>query len=278
MHKRLVWVAVLALSLSPSAWALDAHAVRGGWESTQNGAPHILEFRIRGDVVSGVACTVCDDATTLAFVDGRLGSDALTFTITHVRDDGSTAWQDHASARLADGQLQVTGRSGAPGGGTFQWTLHKDPRGPAPPAPPGALRRRPPYLQAAAWERITPDRLVGAWLAGPGVNKQYFIIRRVGGTLRGIVCGPCDNPYTMAALEDFFIQNYTVLFTICHEDWGVGPLPYRHQVLAHIAKNEMRMDVTQDNIQRVVSMTLFGPLRFASTHPDADAGRRMTEQ
>src|SRR6201999_3396069 len=117
-----------------------------------------------------------------------------------------------------------SGQSGAPGaarGAThFEWTLHRDPRGAPAPAPPNPQRVRPPYLQAAAWEPITTDKLVGVWLAGPGVNKQYFVIRRVGDSLRGMVCGPCDNPYTMASLEDFFIQGDTVLFNICHQDWG----------------------------------------------------------
>jgi hypothetical protein len=251
-----------ALGLAHGAWALDAHDMRGGWETTVGGVEHIYEFRIRGDQVTGVYCTECDDPNTLAFIDGKFGADGLSFVITHVRDDGSTAYQDQATAVLQNGQLLVSGRSGAPGSAAFSWTLHRDPRGPAPPAPPGAQRLRPPYLQAAPWELIGPQKLVGVWLAGAGVNKQYFIIRRVGNTLRGVACGPCDNPYTMGALEDFFIQDYTVLFTICHEDWGVGPVPYEHRVLAHIAKSEMRMDVTQHNIQRVVSMTLFGPLTF----------------
>ncbi len=274
MRTVIMLLAVLgALGVARGAWALDAHDVRGGWETTVDGVEHILEFRIQGDRVTGVYCTVCDDPATLAFIDGKLSADDLSFVVTHVRDDGSTAYQDQATARFQNGQLLVGGRSGAPGGGPFTWTMHKDPRGPAPPAAPGVIRLRPPYLQAAPWEHVTPEKLVGVWLAGAGVNKQYFIIRKVGNTLRGVVCGPCDNPYTMGALEDFFIQDYTVLFTICHEDWGVGSLPYRHEVLAHIAKSEMRMDVSQHNIQRVISMTLFGPLTFqaaaAAAHPAA---------
>lgn len=69
----------------------------------------------------------------------------------------------------------------------------------------------------------------------------------------------------MASLEDFFIQGDTVLWNICHEDWGTGALPYPHQVVAHIAKHELRLDATQPNMQRVVSMTLFGPVPVAAT-------------
>jgi len=36
------------------------------------------------------------------------------------------------------------------------------------------------------------------------------------------VCGTCDNPYTMAALDDFEIQGDILRFNILHEDWGDG--------------------------------------------------------
>jgi hypothetical protein len=254
------------------AFALDASQVRGGWEITVNGIEHIYELRIVGDRISGVYCTRCDDATTLAFVDGQLGGDQLTFKVTHVRDDGSTLYQDRVSGRLQNGHLMVSGHSGAPGGGDFNWSMYRDPRGLAPPGPAVPPRPRVHYLQPGPWEAITPDKLVGVWLAGTGANKQYFIIRRVGNTLRGVACGPCDDPYTMGALEDFFIQDDTVQWNICHEDWGVGPVPYRHQVVAHIARNELRLDAQQPNMRRVVSMTLFGPLRFAASARAAPPG------
>lgn len=254
---------------------------RGGWETSVNGVERILELRIRGDVVSGVSCTVCDDPATVTFVDGRLGPDGLHITLTHVRDDGSTLYQDHLRGRLDNGHLLIAGRSGAPGGGDFTWTMHRDPRGLPPPPPPG---RRPPvahYLQPGPWETITADKLVGVWLAGAGPNKQYFIIKRDGNILRGVVCGPCDNPYTMGAIEDIYIQGDTVLWNICHEDWGFGQLPYPHQILAHIARHELRLDAQQPNMRRVVSMTLFGPIPLAAAArsaagPPSDAGAGVT--
>ena len=36
--------------------------------------------------------------------------------------------------------------------------------------------------------------------------SKPVIIRKVGDKLRGMVCGTCDNPYTMAALDDFVID------------------------------------------------------------------------
>ncbi len=80
------------------------------------------------------------------------------------------------------------------------------------------------------------------WLGfGVGAPKQYFIIKKVGTRLRGMVCGTCDNPYTMAALDDFQIEGDTLKFNILHEDWADGEMPtfYKH-VTAHIGWNEMR--------------------------------------
>lgn len=252
------------LAVAQGASALDANQVRGGWETMGNAVQGFLELRIVGDRISGTYCTACDDAETLAFVDGQLGSADLTFTITHVRDDGSTVYQDQVRGRLDNGHLIVTGHSGAPGGGDFTWTLRRDPSGPLPPGPPAPVFH---YMQPGPWEPITADKLVGVWLAGPGVNKQYFIIRRDGNTLRGLVCGPCDNPYSMDSLEDFYIQGDTVQWNTCHEDHGADgpPFPYVHHFVAHIADHELRLDATDGNTNRVASMTLFGPVPLAAT-------------
>ena len=92
-------IAVLAvLGMAPMAWAQNADDYRGGWR-TDAGDPHIYQFSIRGDQVRGVYCTRCSDATTLAFIDGTFGVGGLTFTVTHVKADGSTEYQDRATAR-----------------------------------------------------------------------------------------------------------------------------------------------------------------------------------
>ena len=59
-----------------------------------------IQFSIRGDQVRGIHCTHCGDATTLAFVDGRFGAAGITFVVTLVKADGSTAYQDQATARF----------------------------------------------------------------------------------------------------------------------------------------------------------------------------------
>lgn len=264
-----VWL-VLILVLPRLAAAQDADAYRGGWR-TDRAEAHTYQFSIRGTTVRGIYCTYCADATTLAFVDGTLGADGLVFTVTHVKADGSTAYTDRATARADGNRLVVTGTSGAPGGGRFERVLIKDPRGPDPlpvkvtaiPADRSTPPRRinpsagvgdalpgTPYIQPGPWKsKLTEKDVVGVWLGfGVGAPKQYFIIRRVGNRLRGMVCGTCDNPYTMAALDDFVLDGDTLRFDILHEDWGDGEIAtFAKHVTAHVGWNEMRFTTSADH-------------------------------
>jgi hypothetical protein len=263
-------VIVAVLGIAHGAAAQNADDYRGGWR-TDAGEAHTYQFSIRGDTVRGIYCTYCADATTLAFVDGTLGPDGLTFEVTHVKSDGSTAFKDTARARFANDTLIVTGTSGRPGGGRFERVLIKDPRGPDPlPVPvttipksrstpgtrvggaaprgggvPGAAPGggRGGYIQPGPWKaKLTERDVIGVWLGfGVGAPKQFFIIKKVGNRLRGMVCGTCDNTYTMAALDDFQIEGDTLRFKIIHEDWGDGDLAtFDKHVAANVGWNEMR--------------------------------------
>ncbi len=258
------------VAAASTAVAQNADDYRGGWR-TDSGEPHTYEFSIRGDKVRGIYCTWCADATTLAFVDGTLGPNGLAFEVTHVNADGSTAYKDRATAKFDNGSLVVSGRSGAPGGKTFSYTLIKDPRGPDPlpvvvttiprsRTVPGRARGGPPagggggggrgYIQPGPWKaKLTEKDILGAWLGfGVGAPKQYFIFKKVDGAIRGMVCGTCDNTYTMAALDDFAIDGDTLKFNILHEDWGDGELPtfYKH-VTCHAGWNELRCTTAADH-------------------------------
>ena len=294
MKTALLWLVVLGVAHAASAQGADDY--RGGWR-TDGGEPHTYEFSIRGNTVRGIYCTYCGDATTLAFVDGTFGPAGLTFDVTHVNADGSTAYKDHATATFDHGRLIVKGRSGTRGGGTFERVLIKDPRGPDPipvmvsvlpkgsPVPADPLRRNVdgadglPYVQPGPWKSpLTEKDVIGVWLGfGVGAPKQYFIIRKVGSRLRGMVCGTCDNPYTMAALDDFEIQGDTLKFNILHEDWGDGELPtfYKH-VTAHVAWNEMRFTTAADHQPArpprpgvVPGSSLVGPIPIEATKGNA---------
>lgn len=287
---------LVLLGASPMVWALNADEVRGGWETTADSGAHILEFSIRGTRVTGIYCTVCDDASTLARVQGTLEASRLSFVIEHLRDDGSIAARDPASARVEGDHLVV---SGTAGGASFRWIMRKDQRGPAPfggvkvaealpqpgapvvnvaaygkhgqALPPGGLQvPRAPWQQPGPWEPLSIERLVGVWLTGTGPGKQYFIIRRAGNELFGLVCGPCDNPYDMAALTDFSIQGDTLRFNIAHEDNGIGSLPFHNQIVAHLTKNELRLvSIVPDNqpadTPRLGGVSLLGPLPIEAT-------------
>src|SRR3954468_5203305 len=113
-----VMMLIATLAVSHAAAGQNADDYRGGWR-TDSGEPHTYEFSIRGATVRGIYCTYCADATTLAFVDGTFGPKGLTFEVTHVNADGSTAYTDRAVATFREGRLTITGTSGARGGGRF---------------------------------------------------------------------------------------------------------------------------------------------------------------
>jgi hypothetical protein len=310
MKKLIMILAIMGMArIAAAQTAQTADDYRGGWR-TDGGEPHTYQFSIRGDQVRGIYCTRCSDATTLAFIDGKFGADGITFVVTHVKADGSTAYLDQAAAKFDKGNLIVSGTSGGPGGGKFQRTVIKDPRGPdglpvavsrLPPGngpvpatggrgggvgvpPPPAAGGGPPrggggggggggYIQPAPWKQLKPSDVIGVWIGfGSGMNKQFFIIRQVGTQLRGMVCGRCDNPYTMAALDDFQIKGDTMTFNILHEDWGPGTLPFHNQATVHVAKNEMRLITQQDNVPAPANppgpnagSSLMGPVAIEAT-------------
>src|SRR3979409_1651148 len=139
-----VVVLVVLLAFARAAAGQNADDYRGGWR-TDSGEAHTYEFSIRGNKVRGIYCTYCADATTLAFVDGTLGRDGMTFEVTHVKADGSTTFKDKAIARFERGNLIVTGIGGGPDGGKFERILIKDPRGPDPlPVIVSVLPKGPP--------------------------------------------------------------------------------------------------------------------------------------
>jgi hypothetical protein len=283
--KALMLLGIL-LTLATSAAGQTADDYRGGWR-TDSGAAHTYQFSIRGATVRGIYCTYCADATTLAFIDGTFGADGITFEVTHVKSDGSTAFTDKARAKFSQGRLIVTGEK-------FEHVLIKDPRGPdpipamvsvlpkGPPVPANPQRRNPdgadglPYIQPGPWKSaLTEKDVIGVWFGfGVGAPKQFFIIKKVGNKLRGMVCGTCDNPYTMAALDDFVIEGGTLRFKILHEDWGDGELPtFDKHVTARIGWNEMRCVTTAEHqpapppppAGRVPGFSLQGPVPIEAT-------------
>jgi hypothetical protein len=306
---KLLLLVSVVLALVPAAFAQNPDDYRGGWKTETNGTPRTYEFSIRGTTVRGVYCTWCNDATTLAFVDGKFGPAGITFMVTHVDNNGKTTQTDTGTAVFEKPNLTVTGKLGGRDGGNFKWVMVKDERGPdplpipivmlpprdvpilgrggagaprggaAPPAPAGAGGGgRGGYVPPGPWLKLTPDQVAGSWIGfGVGINKQYFIIKKVGNKLRGMVCGRCDNPYTMAALDDFVIDGEVMRFNILHEDWGDYSIPFDKHVAARVSNNEMRAVFYQDNLPPEVAArgqqtepgiagtTLIGPIPHEAT-------------
>src|SRR5690606_25843904 len=218
-----------------------------------------------GDAVTGVYCTHCADATTLAPLEGTFDEETgLSFTVRHLNLDGTPAWQDHVRAQLENGELVLSGRRGGADGGAFEHVAIKDPRGPvgAPypqavfppgfPAPeirpfPGGGGAPQTYVPPGPWKQLAVSDVEGVWIGfGVGMDKQIFIIRRDVDGLYGVVCGRRDNPYTFGALDDFEINADTLAFDIVHQDWGEGSTPvFERRVTAQIAVNEMRISAVR---------------------------------
>ena len=252
-----------ALLLAPPAAGLNADYWRGGWRTPLGDAPHIYEFVIRGQRVTGVYCRNCSDATTIGFIDGTWDEKTgIDFTVTFANPDGKIRSVDRQHAMLVDGRIVVT-RAGSQQQGL---TLIKDPRGadpggapayhlppgtpPALPAPrpavggggAGSRGLQPSYWQPGPFKMLRPADLVGTWIApfGLGMDKQLFTFLRVGDRLRGVVCGRCDNPYTTGAIENVLIVGDTLYFDIVHEDWGESnPPTFRRKIVAQVVQNEM---------------------------------------
>ena len=299
----------VVLALGSTAFAQNPDDYRGGWKTETNGTPRIYQFSIRGATVRGAYCTWCNDATTLAFVDGKFNPAGITFTVTHVDDNGKTTHTDTGTAVFEKPNLVVTGKLGGRQGGDFRWVMVKDDRGPDPlpipivmlpprdvpilgrggaAAPRGGATPPTPavgggggrggYIPPGPWLKLTPDQVAGSWIGfGVGINKQYFIIKKVGNKLRGMVCGRCDNPYTMAALDDFVIDVEVMRFNILHEDWGDYSIPFDKHVAVRVSNNEMRAVFYQDNLPPEVAArgqqtdpgiagtTLIGPIPHEAT-------------
>src|SRR5512138_2764833 len=109
----LLLLSCATLALAQSAAALNADYWRGGWRTPLGDEPHIYEFVIRGNRVTGVYCRNCSDATTIGFIDGTWDEKrGVDFKVTFANPDGKVRSVDAQHAMLVDGRLIVTGSAG----------------------------------------------------------------------------------------------------------------------------------------------------------------------
>ena len=256
----------------------QADAVRGGWVTDIEGVRHIFILKVLDGVVSGVYCDVdCSQSSHLSLVErGTLTSDGVRFQIRRL--DGKKPERTDVVGRVSGGQLMLTlgARAGA-STGTPKWTLQRDPRKPASMTVEEMFARRGitsgplvisgspnPYTPPGPNESLTPAAVEGLWVWNTGPNKQHFTFRRVGEQILGVVCGPCDNPYTFGVLDNVSIRGDTLTFDINHQDWGIGIEfgPFVNQATATVSHHEMHLHTVEHAGPRTIEgdLVLIGPL------------------
>jgi hypothetical protein len=115
------------------------------------------------------------------------------------------------------------------------------------------------------------------------MNKQIFTFLLVGDRLRGVVCGRCDNTYTIGAMENVFIAGDALYFDIVHEDWGESDPPtFRRNIVARVVQNEMIAAILGKNlvvdpahpppVPTARGFTLLGPIAPESTRGNGSEG------
>lgn len=256
-----------------------ADAVRGGWVADVEGVRHIFILKVLDGVVSGIYCDVdCSEPAHLSMVErGSLSADGVRFQIHRL--DGRTPERIDVTGRTSGNQLVLTfgAQAGASTGGR-QWTLQRDPRKPELVTVEQMFARRGitsgsllisvspnPYTPPGPNEALTPAAVEGLWIWGNGPGKQNFIFRRVGEQLLGVVCGPCDNPYSFGVIDNVAIRGETLTFDINHQDWGIGIEygPFANHASATVARHEMHLHSVQRAGSRTIEgdMVLIGPVR-----------------
>jgi hypothetical protein len=263
---------LVALAGSATAAGISAAALRGGWVTDIGGVRHVFILKVRDPVVSGIYCDVdCSDPSHLSLIErGWLTPEGVRFQIRRL--DGKSPERTDVVGRIADNQLILTTK------GKPRWTLQRDPRKPALVTVDEMFARRGitsgplvlagtpnPYVPPGPNESLTPSAVEGLWLWGPGPNKQHFIFRQVDGGLLGVVCGPCDNPYTFGVLDNIVIHGDMLTFDINHEDWGIGIEygPFVNHATVTVSHHEMHLHSVQKNGPRTIEgdMVLLGPVR-----------------
>ena len=263
----------------PAAPSL-ADAVRGGWVTDIDGVRHIFILKVLDGVVSGIYChTDCSKPENLAVLEqGSLMADGVRFQIHWL--DGKPPERTHAVGRISAGRLLLTAgaRARASTGAQSQWTLQRDPRKPESVPLEEMFKRRGitsgplvlsvspnPYTPPGPNETLTPAAVEGIWVWGFGPGKQNFIFRRAGEQLLGVVCGPCDNPYSFGFLDNISIRGETLTFDINHQDSGFGIEygPFANHASATVSHHEMHLHSIAHNGPHTVEgdMVLTGPLR-----------------
>ena len=262
---RTVLVLMALLAVPGAAQAQEANALRGGWVAEVGGQTQVYMLIVRGATVTGTQCVECAQPRNLGFiVDGRTDPGGAHFTIRHEYETGKVTF-DEVVAVLQNRELVLTLQPRNGGARPQVITLHRATPPASAAAPPAGARPRAAYVAPGPAQPLAAEQVLGLWLFGAGPGKQYFIIRRVGTQLLGMVCGPCDNPYSMAPLDGFAIHGTDLEFNIVHEDTGGAAErgPFNNVAHATLAHNELHLKVIpsfEPPDSTPIEMTLLGPV------------------
>ncbi len=297
--------AVLALCVraAPAATITD-NDVRGGWIADVESQRLIYVLKVRDGRISGIYCSDCTNPDAVAFVqDGKLEAEGITFRVRHVAGTGAP-YSEMVRGRLENGRLVLTStREGAPSARATVTSFTREPRrtrngltwpadqlaaartagGPStgataeppaspPPAAPAGGRGRGTYVPPGPNEPLSPARIDGLWLTGPGANGQHVTLHQVGNQILGVICGPCDNPFTVWPIDSGVItgeRRDTLTFNIVHEDTAFPGTtfvaPFNTEVTATVSKSEMHARTRREDNGTSGEMTLLGPIRSSAS-------------
>lgn len=190
---------------------------------------------------------------------------SVRFTLLH-QPDGVPAYRELVEATMTGDELHLTKRRQGWTNRSTTLRMRRAAKVPFPARTPNAARP-PAYVPPGPSESLTPESVAGLWLAQTGPAKQYFIFRRVGSELLGLVCGPCDNPMNVAPIDNVSLEGTILRFNIVHEDNGIGfdvYGPFSNIVQATISRYEMHISAlpTYDMTSVPIEMTMFGPVAY----------------
>jgi hypothetical protein len=285
-----------------TAATLTDNDVRGGWIADVGGQRVIYVLKVRDGGISGIYCSDCANPDEVAFLqDGTVDASGIAFRVRHVAGPGAP-YSEMVQGRLENGRLVLTStREGAPQARATVTSLTREPRrtrngllwpadqlaaartagGPSagapaeppspPPAAPAGGRGRGTYVPPGPNEPFSPARLDGLWLTGPGANGQHVTLHQVGKEILGVICGPCDNPFTVWPIDSGVISGdgHTLTFNIVHEDTAFPGTtfvaPFNTEVTATLSRTEMHLRVFREDNGTTGEMTLLGPIRSSAT-------------
>jgi len=245
--------------------------LRGTWITRDDGPLYVLYLVAHEGQLSGTFCHDCSNPDNLGLVDdSTLAASDIQFTVAYSPRNRPPV-SELASARLQGNTLRLTLKDSK---NTRILQLER----PAPFVTPAkAVSPSPPvvpkaYVPPAPAAVVTVQNVSGVWLSGSGPGKQYFIFKPHKNNLRGLVCGPCDNPASFAPLEAMRLEGDTLYFDIVHEDNGFGIEehgPFRNITSARVVRNEMHLHTVAsfEPDATPYEMTLLGPVYFMPLTP-----------